>query len=273
RPSALRERLAGGLFFALAPRLERTSQPAVPDGLLPYEDIAVERIRGEGTLSATWYPAAGEPRGAVLLLHPWVSWGRSYFHRRGRIQALRAAGHAALAVDLPGFGESGPRAGLFDLDIASGLAELRRRAPSGPWHVWGVSSGGYWAHMVLSRPHDVAGAVFEDVSSHLLKWSWRTAPLGRPIYLIFRMAFPGVYRYFDLRRHAPYLRLRAVAYISGERDRGALAAETRDLAHLAGGTSLIVPGAGHLAAIKLANQMILDLALETFRKAEQAGGA
>jgi pimeloyl-ACP methyl ester carboxylesterase len=272
RPSGLAEALASRLFFVLAPRLDSTAQSEPPEGLHPFEDVRVPRRRGKGTLSATWYPAAASPpRGGVLLLHPWVGWGKSYFHRRGRIQALREAGYASLAIDLPGFGASGPRAGLLDLDVASGLDELRRRVPGGPWHVWGVSSGGYWAHTVLSASRDVAGAVFEDVAVHLLQWSWRMAPLGRPFYVIFRSLFPRVYRYLDIRRHAPHLGVRAVAYISGERDHGVRAAETRELARLAGGTSLIVPGAGHLAAIKLANELILDLALETFRKAEEGG--
>jgi pimeloyl-ACP methyl ester carboxylesterase len=264
------EALASRLFFLLAPRLEGILQPEPPDGLHPCEDVQVPRRRGKGTLSATWYPTVtDEPRGGVLLLHPWVSWGKSYFHRRGRIQALRSAGYASLAIDLPGFGTSGPRAGLLDLAVAAGLDELRRRVPGGPLHVWGVSSGGYWAHMVLSGRRDVAGAVFEDVSVHLLQWSWRTAPLGRPFYVIFRTVFPGIYRYLDIRRHVPHLGLGAVAYISGENDRGVPAEETRELARLAGGTSLIVPGAGHLASIKLANEEILRLALETFRKAEE----
>ena len=45
--------------------------------------------------------AAGEARGAVLLVSPWVPQGQAYFHRRGRIEALRAAGCGQiLAVDV-----------------------------------------------------------------------------------------------------------------------------------------------------------------------------
>lgn len=258
------------LFLALSPRLERgPRQPEPPGDLLPFEDVAVPRETGDA-LAATWYPAAGPARGAVLLVHPWLAWGRTYFHRRGRIEALRSAGYHALAVDLGGFGESPRAPGFFDRDVEAGLKFLRRKARGLPLHLWGVSAGGYWSHFVLSRTNGVDGAVFEDVSPHLFEWSWRMAPLGRPFYLFFRSAFRSSYRYLDARRHAPALTPAAVAYVSGERDRGVRPEDTEALARLSRARCLIVPGAEHLAAIKLANEEILSLALETFRRGEAA---
>jgi pimeloyl-ACP methyl ester carboxylesterase len=245
-------------------------QPDPPSGLEPFEPVEIARTAGTGVLTATWYPAIGDVRGVVLLLHPWLAWGKSYFYRRGRIQALRAAGYAALAMDLPGFGGSGPRAGLMDRDIEAALEYLLRRAGGLPVHLWGVSSGGYWAHLVLSRMPGVSGAMFEDVSSHLITWSWRRLPLKRPLYVFFLVFFRRAFRYLDLRRHAPFLRVKAVAYASGEKDLGVLPEETRELARLAGGESLIVPGADHLAAIKVANEEVIGLALATFGKAEKS---
>lgn len=268
RPSLLEERLASGLFFLMSPHMRWMEQAEPPDGLLPCEPVTIERTGGLGPLTGTWYPATGETRGAVLLLHPWLAWGKSYFHRRGRLQALRAAGYAALTVDFPGFGGSGRRYGLPDRDVEAALDFLVRRSPGVPLHVWGVSSGGCWAHFVLSRRDGVSGALFEDVSSHLIRWSWRRIPLKRPLYLFFLVFFRRAYRYLELRDHARALRLRAVAYVGGEKDPGVYADETRELARLAGGECLIVPGADHLAAIKIANQEVIALALETFKRAE-----
>jgi pimeloyl-ACP methyl ester carboxylesterase len=266
--------MAMRLFLALSPRLERgPRQPEPPEDLLPFEDVAVPRETGRA-LAATWYPAVREARGAVLLVHPWLPWGRTYFHRRGRIEALRAAGYHALTVDLGGFGESPRAPGFFDRDVEAGLKFLREKAPGLPLHLWGVSAGGYWSHFVLSRANGVtggvAGAVFEDVSPHLFEWSWRMAPLGRPAYLFFRSVFRSSYRYLDARRHAPALSAAAVAYVSGGRDRGIRPEETETLARLSRARCLIVPGAEHLAAIKLANEKILALALETFERGEEA---
>jgi pimeloyl-ACP methyl ester carboxylesterase len=277
RPSPREERLSRRLFFALSPKLPAAAQPAPPPALAPFEDVAVPRSRGPGVLAATWYPAKdaakdaaqGPARGAVLLLHPWVPSGRAYFHLRGRVQALRRAGYHALTFDFPGFGGSGPRAGLFDVDVEDALAELRRRAGTLPLHVWGVSCGGSWAHPVLARTDRVQGAFFEDTSPHLIEWSWRMVPWGRPGYLVLRTVFSKSYRFLDARSHAGAMDLAAVTYISGERDPGVLPRETEELARLAGGRAHIVPGADHLGAIKLATAEILELALDTFQRAEE----
>ncbi len=265
-PPLWEERLSRRFFATFAPRLPHPPHAAPLAALAPFADVAVPRRRGRGPLAATWYETAGA-RGAVLLLHPWVAWGRAYFHRRGRIEALRAAGYHALALDLAGFGESGPPAGFHHHDVEAGLAFLRARAPGLPLHVWGISSGGYWAHPVLSGEDGVAGAMFEDVAVHLLTWSWRMEP-GRFGYRLFRRLFPRSHRFLDLRRHAPHLRVRAAAYVSGERDRGVLAGETRELAALASARCLVVPGAGHLTSIKVAPEGVIGLALQTFAQAE-----
>lgn len=270
RPSPWYERRAAELFFVLGPRLPRLEQAPPPDGLRPWEAMSIERP-GSGPLGATWYPAP-QPRGAVLLVHPWVEWGKSYFHRRGRIQALRAAGYHALAVDLGGFGGTRREPGFLDRDLEAAFRHLRGLADGLPIHVWGVSAGAYWSHILLGRGIGVAGAMFEDVSPHLLQWSWRMAPLGRPFYLFFRHVLRRAYRYLDIRRHAPAMGLGAVSYVSGGKDRGILPEETRELAALTGGQALIVPGAGHLESIKLANAEVIALGLDTFRRAEEAQG-
>jgi pimeloyl-ACP methyl ester carboxylesterase len=205
----------------------------------------------------------------VLLLHPWVVWGKAYFHRWGRIEALRAAGYHVLTPDLPGFGGSGKRTGFPDRDVETCLAELRRLSGDLPLHLWGVSAGGYWAHPVLARTREVAGAVFEDVSPHLLEWSWRLAPWGRPFYLFFRHVLRGAYRFLDVRRHAAAMDLAHVLYVSGSEDRGVRPDDTAELARKAGGDFLIIDGAGHLGAIKVANDEVLDWALDTFEQAER----
>jgi len=268
RPGPRLERIAMSCFLALSPRLAKVAQPVPPARLAPFENIAVPRRFGPGTLAATWYPAEGRPRGAVLLLHPWLIWGRAYFNLRGRIQALRAAGYHALTVDFGGFGASGPPHVFFDRDVEAAFDFLHRRAHGLPLHVWGVSSGGYWAHPVLSRTRSVAGAFFEDVSPHLFEWSWRMAPLGRPGYVLYRAILARAHRFLDIRRHAGSMSLGAVTYVSGERDKGVRPQDTRALAELAGGRSHIVAGAEHLGAIKIAGDEVIGLALDTFQQAE-----
>jgi pimeloyl-ACP methyl ester carboxylesterase len=265
RPPAGEERRADFLFRVLSPRLKKVEPSDPPPELAPFVRFEIGRSRAPGRLAATWYPAPGEARGAALLVHPWVPWGQDYFHRRGRLPALRAAGYHALTFDLGGVGRSGPPAGdFYASDLEDALRALRDRSGGLPLHLWGVSAGGYWAHLVLSRASVVRGAFFEDVSAHLIRWSWRKAPWGLPGYLFFQYRWPTVYRFLDIARHAPGLRVRAAAYAGGGRDWGVLADETRDLARLAGAECLIVPGADHLEAIKIAEEDVIALALRTF---------
>lgn len=270
------ERIAFPVFRRMAPRLREVEQPDPPAALAPWETVRIGRFDPSraGTLAGTWYPAAGAARGAVLLLPPWIEWGRAYFHRRGRVEALRAAGYHALAVDLPGFGGSGAPAGFYDRDAADALRYLERRAEGLPRHVWGVSSGGYWLHPALARrtPGDgIGGAFFEEVSPHLLEWSRHVNPWIRPGVALYRAIFPAAARFLDLRRHAPWLAARRVTYLSGEMDPGVRPEDTRELARLSGGRAHVIPGATHLEAIKIATADVIRLALETFEAAERAG--
>jgi hypothetical protein len=273
RPGPFEEFLASRLFRRIGPRLAREPLPSPPEELQPFEERRIARLRGPGTLSALFLPAEGWVRGGVLFLPPWLPWGKTYFYRRGRLEAARAAGYASLVLDLPGFGASAPPVGFYDVDVLAALDALRAEVGDRPLHIWGVSSGGYWAHPVVSGstcralgrpPVEVAGAMYEDVSHHLIDWASRMSPRARFLHRLFRVSFRGAQRFFEMRDHAAARGARASAYVSGERDPGVLPADTEALAHAAGGEKLVVPGANHLGAIKLQNLRVIELGLRTF---------
>ena len=277
RPARWQESLANRLFLAFSPRLSRSGAASPPASLSPFEDVAIHRDGQPGALAATWYPAPGAARGAVLLLHPWTARGRAYFHRHGRIEALRSAGFHALTFDFPGFGGSAPSNTFFDRDVDHALAFLERRAPGVPHLVWGVSAGGFWAHPAIARSSKIVGAVFEDVSPHLFEWSWRRVPHWRPNYLLFRTLFPACYRYLDIRRHAFSMASLDLVYVSGKLDRGVTPEDTESLARAASAPFHVIPAAGHLASIKMAHEDVLGWGLETLeaaitRESRAAGG-
>lgn len=255
------------MLHGFAPPIPRVDSPRVPLGLQPAETFEIPRQQRAGQLCATWYPAAGAARGAVVLAHPWSSNGQSYFHRYGRVPALRAAGYHALTFDMPGFGGSGDAPGFWDRAIERTLPALEERAPGLPWHFWGVSSGGVWGHVLLCRRKEFAGAMFEDVSPHILEWSWRAEPARRPAYFLFRTFLRRAYAYLDLRRHAPSLQVGAAAYVVGACDVGIPAEEARDLARRAGGELRLVPAAAHLESIRVEHAQVIALALATFERA------
>lgn len=268
RPPRWEERLGLFLLQAFAPEGGAPAETATPEQLAPFEETTVP-LRSGGSLSATFYPsAAAEARGAVLLLHPWLPYGKAYFHRRGRLGALREAGYHVLTPDLPGFGKSTRPDRFFDVAIEDALSFLRARAGGLPVHLWGVSAGGHWSHPLLARDPGIPAAFFEDVSPHLLEWSWRSAPWGRPFYLLFRAFLRRAYRFGDMRLHAAALRGRLLHYVAGAEDPSIPAEDSRRLAAASGSPLLLVPEAGHLGSIKLAQNQIVTAALELFARAE-----
>lgn len=267
RPPRWEEALASRLFRLLAPRLGRPADPTPPSSLQPWQSVDIPRPTPAGPLSGTWFPAAGAARGAVLLVPPWQRRGRAYFHRRGRLQALRAAGYHSLTVDLSNIGARTAPTGFYDRDVRAALDYLADRCPGLPLFFWGVSNGGYWGHVALAGDRRVLGAMFEDVSPHLLQWSWRTTPWGRPFYLFFRHVLRRSYRFLDARRHAASWTLRRATYVAGTRDAGIPVTDSRQLAAVRDHHLHLVSGARHLESIKRARARVIELALATFSDA------
>jgi len=264
RPPKWQERLGSRLLSALAPKVPRGISIQPPEHLAPFEPFKISRSDSPGYLAATWFPADSEARGAVLLTHPLVKVGQAYFHRQGRLEALRAKGFHALTVDLGGLGSSTPFTGFIDREVTDSFNALEERAAGLPLYFWGVSIGGYWSHLALGRTSGVQAAMFEDVTSHLIQWSWRMTPWARPAFLVFRYGLSKTYRYLDIRSHIPYFKSERLAYVGGGCDRGVPAEETRDLARRGGGECLVIQKSGHLSSIKRANAEVVGLALKTF---------
>ena len=281
RPADWLERAGRHLLLALAPRLGASRETPPPPAFSPFAPVQIPRTSDPSTLKGWFFPAnattdVGGARGAVLLCHPWLPFGQSYFYRRGRIPALRRAGYHVMTFDFGGFGpaegQAPAPAGFYDRDIDDALAELSRRVCGLPIHVWGVSAGGYWSHLALSRRSEpIHGAVFEHVTDHVIQWSKRMAPLGLPCYLVFQHLLRPAYRYLDATIHAAHLGARKVAYVGGSLDRGAPVESLHLMAHRARAARLVVQDADHLDAIRRDGRAVIDLALKTFRKAEDEG--
>lgn len=97
------------------------------------------------TLAAHHFPAAGSAQRPVVLLHGFASSTAEDFLSTGWAESLRAAGRTALAVDLPGHGES-PAIGSAAQStttavVAAILDAISSVAPEGDFDVIGYSLG------------------------------------------------------------------------------------------------------------------------------------
>ena len=238
------------------PRLPHPLPVEPPAALAPFVDLAVPRKRGRGQARRHLVRDGGRAGRRPSPPPPGQLGSRSTSTVAVGSRRCAARAYAALALDLAGFGESGPPAGFHDQDVEAGLRVPARRRCSGlPLHrLWG-SAAAATGHTPCCREPRVSSArcsrTWRFISSLGCGASSRTAASAIACSAAsFRAATAS--STFAATRAAP-AGPRAAAYcVSGERDSGVLPEETRLLAELASARCLVVPGAGHLTSIKVA---------------------
>lgn len=224
-----------------------------PKDLGPHETVRIPRAHEEGTIDAVLFPA-DDAKGLCILAPPGLPYGKSYFWRGPRIPALRDAGWNVLTFDWSGFGATPPTRRLSHVDAGDVLDWSAAHSDRLTW--WGVSIGGYWAHLALTRPHtpDIEALVWEECCSDLLRYGFRTARQQRVARLA-RRSFPNAAAFLPAIAHAPYLPTERAFYIGGADDHLAGPWSAPDLAEAARlrvphVDAHLVPDAGHLECLK-----------------------
>lgn len=116
-------------------------------------------------LSASIVPSRRAPaRGVVLLCHPFLKYGKSYFLSNGYAQWLSEAGWHVVAFDFKGFGRSTLGGICFADDVKAAADWARERHPGLPLHLLGTSFGAFHAiHAVARHGPMFASMVFDSV--------------------------------------------------------------------------------------------------------------
>jgi len=111
----------------------------------PYENSVFFTTQSGLRLHTQIYPAVGEEKGKILLIHGLMA---STFSYRNNSSFLSAQGYTVIAVDLPGFGYSDKPNDLryTQINFAGFLWELLddydlKHASDSPWHLVGHSMG------------------------------------------------------------------------------------------------------------------------------------
>ena len=122
-------------------------------------------------LALWWLPQADPHAPTLLYLHGTL---RSLYYNLPKIEALRDAGFAVLAVDYRGWGDSTaiiPSEATIAADVDTAWAELKRRQPlAGQRVIFGHSMGGAAAVTLASRlhyPSDYGALVLESTFTSL----------------------------------------------------------------------------------------------------------
>lgn len=186
-------------------------------------------------LALWWLPAADPDAPALLYLHGTF---RNLYQNLPKIDALRAAGFAVLAVDYRGWGDSTaivPDEETIAADARVAWAELQRRVPQPQRRfVFGHSMGGAVAVRLASTlawPQDYAGLIVESSFTRMPEVAAEAGFWGRVAARVTTLEFDAIGRIGQVR--APLLLLhgsadRTVPVVLGRRLRdAALAGQAR----------------------------------------------
>lgn len=166
-------------------------------------------------LSVWWLPNTTPDAPALLYLHGTF---RNLFQNLHKIDSLRAAGYAVLAVDYRGWGESSlltPSEATVMQDAEAAWAELKARQPNGKKRViYGHSMGSGVAVDLASRlnsPADYGGLVLESAFTSFDDVAHASGWLARLLKVFNQEQFDSLGKITHI--HAPLL------MIHGTRDR------------------------------------------------------
>lgn len=108
--------------------------------------------------------ATDQPRAVVLLCHPFMRYGKSYFLANGHARWLSEADCHVVAFDFKGFGGSTLRGICFADDVKAAADWSRTRFPGLPVHLLGTSFGAFHAiHAIARHGALVDSAIFDSV--------------------------------------------------------------------------------------------------------------
>lgn len=219
------------------------------------QPFGVPRRTG-GVLAGLLFPQ-DELRGVLLLGHPAVASGKSFFHVTNRIPFARSLGCAVVTFDHGGFGESDGPTSLYHTEWEDVLGWARRRFPDMPLHVWGVGLSGYFAHHAIARDPGLASAIFEEVAP--------TITLGVAARLSTRLVTPVFAPWLPAEVHAHFLHAERVLYAYGDADPELPARDAERLWKAAGplANRHVVEGAGRLDAWKKGGEALRDAIRKT----------
>ncbi len=204
-------------LLALRPTAGRPAGLAADVGLRPGDQryfLPVPATEGSSEKLALWWMPHADPKApALLYLHGTF---RNLYLNLPKIDALRDAGFAVLAVDYRGWGDSTiivPSEATIHADAALAFAELARRQPDPRRRVvFGHSMGGAVAVALASELHqgtDYGALVIESSFTRLPDVAAEAGLFGRLVATLTTLEFDAVSRI--ARIDAPLLMLHGSA--------------------------------------------------------------
>lgn len=149
------------LFIRVMFRHVQGWKRVVPSRARAFVEVGEDGSRLEGAFVRT---DARNPRGVVMLCHPFLKYGMHYFFENRIDAELAAHGYHVAMFNFKGFGASTIGGHAFADDVNSIARRVAREFPELPIHLLGCSFGGYHLSHALARDSRLfASAVLDSV--------------------------------------------------------------------------------------------------------------
>lgn len=150
---------------ALMPLLFRSVYGWTAGSLLdPLESLVIRGKDGSRLHVAVSKSSCFPIKGVVLLCHPFLKYGMTYFFKNDYHAWLNNAGYEVVSFNFKGFGGSTLGGCRFSDDVVSVFEWISTRYPDAAVHLLGTSFGGFHAiHAVADRRLPFKSLVFDSV--------------------------------------------------------------------------------------------------------------
>jgi alpha-beta hydrolase superfamily lysophospholipase len=129
-----------------------------------------EHVGGDGSCLAGALCESGQAqvKAVVILCHPFLKFGMSYFFKNNYHEWLSQAGYHVVGFNFKGFGRSTVEGMSFSEDVISMAQWSRQRYPDLPVHLLGISFGAFHGiHAIASGRAVFDSALFDSVPATL----------------------------------------------------------------------------------------------------------
>lgn len=238
----------------------------VPAHAAAFVEVSRDGSRLEGASVRT---TAMQPRGVVMLCHPFLKYGMHYFFENKLDQAFLDQGYHVVAFNFKGFGRSTIGGHAFADDVLAIARRVTQDNPGLPVHLVGCSFGGYHlAHALARDATPFTSAVLDSVPVSVRSYFTR-GPLRHAMRWISgsRLAVPtgtcAIDHSLQSVRHLP------VAYFYGLNDRFIPAASVAGLKRDCGTLHMVgFEGCRHLENHKNHRDRYFEEIFAFFNRAE-----
>jgi len=133
----------------------------LPSNCEQFIEMGIDGSNLEGSILQS---VTSQPRGVIILCHPFLKYGMHYFHNNKLAQRLNDQGFVVVTFNFKGFGNSNVKGPSFFDDVLSITRLINKKFPNLPIHLFGCSFGGFHiCHALAKNNSHISSVVLDSV--------------------------------------------------------------------------------------------------------------